>query len=95
MVPPKAIKKPHVCRRHSGIENPELRTRSRPGNKLIFIVRLCGVDPKQQRAERVATIQSKQAGIPSQLTGNECCYLGRPVHAGAAVNWHSPIRLPL
>jgi hypothetical protein len=34
-----AIKKPHVHRRTSGLENPELRTRSRPGNKLIFVSR--------------------------------------------------------
>src|ERR1039457_1825406 len=31
-----AIKKPQVHTRTSGLENPELRTRSRPGNKLIF-----------------------------------------------------------
>ena len=34
-----AIKKPHVHTRTSGLENPELRTRSRPGNKLIFFNR--------------------------------------------------------
>jgi hypothetical protein len=34
-----AIKKPHVHTRTSGLENPELRTRSRPGNKLIFFKR--------------------------------------------------------
>src|ERR1035437_1026405 len=34
-----AIKKPHVHTRTSGLENPELRTRSRPGNKLIFLSR--------------------------------------------------------
>jgi hypothetical protein len=34
-----AIKKPHVHTRTSGLENPEVRTRSRPGNKLIFFKR--------------------------------------------------------
>src|ERR1019366_100443 len=34
-----AIKKPHVHTRTSGLENPELRTRSRPGNKLIISTR--------------------------------------------------------
>ena len=34
-----AIKKPHVHTRTSGLENPELRIGSRPGNKLIFISR--------------------------------------------------------
>jgi hypothetical protein len=35
-----AIKKPHVHKRTSGLENPELRSRSRAVNKLIFFVRL-------------------------------------------------------
>jgi len=35
-----AIKKPHVHTRTSGLENPELRSRSRAVNKLIFFTRI-------------------------------------------------------
>src|ERR1035437_5193925 len=54
-----AIKKPHVHTRTSGLENPELRTRSRPGNKLIFL------SPETSTKARCSWDASKQ---PARLT---------------------------
>src|ERR1035437_2329268 len=63
-----AIKKPHVHTRTSGLENPELRTRSRPGNKLIFLSR----DRRGFRSLRRGCLSSRGASRKSSGVCGTC-----------------------